>query len=122
MVVVDSRIEAAQHLTSDEPVDKGGSAEPFDVNISAKSPKSMTNADALVMMAESFLGIKPDGSELNQCRDNEITHGRAIEQINKVNGLGIESETCIPNWYGDPLNLNDIISGLWYVDHPPELN
>ncbi len=53
MVVVDSRIEAAQHLTSDEPVASGGSAGPLDVNISAKSPKYTTNADALVMMAGS---------------------------------------------------------------------
>ncbi len=272
--IVMAAIEAAQQLTSDEPVDKGGSAEPFDVNISAKSPKSTTNADALVMMAESFLAngpssrtaadryqivvnvdadvlsagegtceldggpsicpetarrlccdasivemakdmqdqnnhtqprqlakrtrtipssirravhlrdqgcrfpgcgsriyvdvhhikhwahggthemknlvelcwrhhrlvheggwgikpddngafeaIKPDGTKMSEHnRDNEITHGHAIEQLNKVNGLGIDSDTCIPNWYGDPLNLNDIISGLWYVDHPDGLN
>ena len=54
-IIVMAAIEAAQHLTSDEPVDKGGPAGPPDVNISAKSPKSTTNADALVMMAESFL-------------------------------------------------------------------
>ncbi len=268
--IVMAAIEAAQTEISDEPVDKGGSAEPFDVNISAKSPKSTTNADALVMMAESFLAngpgsrtggdryqivvnvdadvladnsegtceldggpivaaetarrlscdasivemtededtqprqlakrtrtippsirravhlrdqgcrfpgcgsriyvdvhhikhwahggtheihnlvelcfhhhrlvheggwgikpndhatfeaIKPDGTVINEhARDNHISHGHAIEELNKLNGLGIDSDTCIPNWYGDPLNLNDIISGLWYVDHPPELN
>lgn len=71
----------------------------------------------------TFEAIKPDGTEMNEhARDNHISHGRAIEQLNKANGMGIESETCIPNWYGDPLNLNDIISGLWYVDHPDGLN
>ncbi len=46
----------------------------------------------------TFEAIKPDGTKINEHnRDNEITHGHAIEQLNKLNGLGIDSDTCIPN-------------------------
>ncbi|MBI1843838.1 MAG: DUF222 domain-containing protein [Actinobacteria bacterium] len=59
--LVMAALQAAQHVATEqapaehEPVDKGGPAGPPDGNLTAKPEVAATNADALVMMAESFL-------------------------------------------------------------------
>jgi hypothetical protein len=44
-----------------------------------------------------------------------------IEARNTKKGVAIEPDTCIPTWYGDPLDLDHITTSLmqqWVWEHP----
>ena len=67
-----------------------------------------------------LLAIRPNGDTLHhRCGRHRRSHGGAIEHLNRNDGLCINSETCVPHCYGDRLDLDHIITGLWYTDHPP---
>ncbi len=68
----------------------------------------------------NLTAINPSGETLHRRCDHHRSHGKAIEHVNHNNGLRIDPNTCIPQCYGDRLDLDHIITALWYTDHPPE--
>lgn len=60
---------------------------------------------------------KPTGDVLPRCRKHRVEDGDSIEGRNRECGIDIDPTTCIPNWYGDPLDLDLISDGLLYLDH-----
>jgi hypothetical protein len=62
------------------------------------------------------LAIRPNGNVLARPRAPRAHHGYEIEHKNRKLGLSIDPKTTIPRWYGDPLDLKDIISNLVSVE------
>jgi hypothetical protein len=62
------------------------------------------------------LAIRPNGNVLARPRAPCAHHGYEIEHVNRKLGVSIDAKTTIPRWYGDPLNLKDIISNLVSVE------
>lgn len=62
--------------------------------------------------ADELVAIRPNGNVLPRPRPMEHHDGHEIERDNRVRGVSINPTTCIPRWYGDPLDLEDIVSGL----------
>jgi hypothetical protein len=58
------------------------------------------------------LAIRPNGNVLAGPHPPSPTDSRAVERANRRCGLRIGPTTCIPRWYGDPLNLPDVIDAL----------
>ena len=58
------------------------------------------------------LAIRPNGNVLPRPRrrDPDCRHG--VERQNRARGRSIDPTTCIPRWYGDRLDLAEIVSGL----------
>ena len=42
---------------------------------------------------------------------------RAIEHDNRRHGVTIDPSTPIARWYGDPLDLDHVVTALWCIDH-----
>lgn len=59
---------------------------------------------------------KPTGDVLPRCRQHHITDGDSIEDRNRQRCIDIDPTTCIPNWYGDPPDLDCIMDSLLYLD------
>lgn len=105
---LDPALQAAHELTGNEPVDKGGPAGPSDRNLTSKPAVAITNADALVMMAESFLA---NGPNVRTGGDRHaIVLNVDIEVLSDHDGEG----TC-------ELDGGPSIA-LWCTDHPAERN
>ena len=68
-----------------------------------------------------LVAIQPNG-ELLALRSVSIDPGDgSIEARNTDQGVAIEPDTCIPTWYGDPLDLDHITTSLmqqWEWEHP----
>jgi hypothetical protein len=62
------------------------------------------------------LAIMSNGNVLPRCRPIDVADDGGLERRNCENGITIEPDTCIPRWYGDPLDLNHVITGLWCID------
>jgi hypothetical protein len=58
------------------------------------------------------LAIRPNGNVLPRPKSPKPCKGEEIRQENRQFGLLIDPMTCIPRWYGDPLNLHEVVSGL----------
>lgn len=61
------------------------------------------------------LAITPKGNVLPRSRSTEVVDDEGIEHRDLEQGIAIEPDTCIPRWYGDPLDLNHVITGLWCI-------
>jgi hypothetical protein len=58
------------------------------------------------------LAIRPNGNVLPRPKATTPCDGHEVERANRSRGIAIDPTTCIPRWYGDPLNLKDIVSSL----------
>jgi hypothetical protein len=58
------------------------------------------------------LAIRPNGNVLPRPRATGGHDGHEIERGNRDLDIKIEPTTCIPRWYGDRLDLDEIVSGL----------
>ena len=58
------------------------------------------------------LAIRPNGNVLPRPRPPTATDGREAERDNRQLGLVIGPNTIIPRWYGDALNLPDVVDAL----------
>jgi hypothetical protein len=58
------------------------------------------------------LAIRPNGNVLPRPRPPTPTSPDEVERSNVRLGLAIGPHTIIPRWYGDPLNLPDIVDAL----------
>jgi hypothetical protein len=58
------------------------------------------------------LAIRPNGNVLPRPRPPKYCTGQEIERANRQLGLPIDPTTSIPRWYGDPLHLHEVVSGL----------
>jgi hypothetical protein len=47
--------------------------------------------------------------------------GAAIVELNAKQGLDIDSDTAIPMWGGEGLDLGWAVTSLWYSNHPAAL-
>ncbi|HEX9467769.1 MAG TPA: DUF222 domain-containing protein, partial [Acidimicrobiia bacterium] len=69
-----------------------------------------------------LLAIQPNGNVLPRCwRPPAEVVDRGVEHLNRERGIEIDRTTCIPNWYGDPLDLGHITTSLWCADNREEL-
>jgi hypothetical protein len=59
-----------------------------------------------------LLAIRPNGNVLPRPRPPTPTEPHAIGRDNVRLGLTIGPKTIIPRWYGDPLNLPDVVDAL----------
>jgi hypothetical protein len=59
-----------------------------------------------------ILAIRPNGNVLPRPRPPSPTDPEAVERSNVRLGVVIGPSTIIPRWYGDPLNLPDVVDGL----------
>lgn len=64
--------------------------------------------------AGAVFATKPTGDVLPRCREHRIVDGDSIEGRNREHGIEIDPMTCYPNWYGEPLDLDHILTGLCY--------
>ena len=68
-----------------------------------------------------LVAIQPNGEPI-ALRSVTIDPGDgSIEARNTKTGVAIEPDTCIPTWYGDPLDLDHITTSLmqqWEWEHP----
>ena len=58
------------------------------------------------------LAIRPNGNVLPRPRPPRECTSDDIRRVNCRRGTIIDPTTCIPRWYGDPLNLHEVVSGL----------
>jgi hypothetical protein len=58
------------------------------------------------------LAIRPNGNVLPRPRPPTPADGHAVERHNARVGLTIGPKTIIPRWYGDPLDLPDVVDAL----------
>jgi hypothetical protein len=58
------------------------------------------------------LAIRPNGNVLPRPRGPRRYSGDEIRCENEKRGSAIDPTTCIPRWYGDPLNLQEVVCGL----------
>jgi hypothetical protein len=56
--------------------------------------------------------IRPNGNVLPRPRPPSPTDPHAVERTNERLGVTIGPDTIIPRWYGDPLNLPDVVDAL----------
>ena len=62
------------------------------------------------------LAIRPNGNVLPRTRGSGPHDPREIERANRRRGAAIDPSTCIPRWYGDRLELHDVVSSLVSAD------
>jgi hypothetical protein len=63
-----------------------------------------------------LLAIRPNGNVLPRPRRVQPDGRHGIEHQNRERGVSIDPTTCIPRWYGDRFDLNEIVSGLVAAD------
>jgi hypothetical protein len=76
----------------------------------------------LVAEADGELtAIQPNGERLTLRSVSIDPNDGGIETRNTNRGIIVEPDTCIPRWYGDPLDLDHITTSLmqqWEWEHP----
>ena len=68
-----------------------------------------------------LVAIQPNGDTLTLRSVTIDPEDGGIESGNTKTGVVIEPDTCIPTWYGDPLDLDHIATSLmqqWVWEHP----
>jgi hypothetical protein len=58
------------------------------------------------------LAIRPNGNVLPRPRPPSPSVGVSVERDNTRLGVVIAPDTIVPRWYGDPLNLPDVVDAL----------
>jgi hypothetical protein len=58
-----------------------------------------------------LIAIRPDGTELGATDGARFDH-RGIGRSNHDRGVAVTSDTAIPKWYGDPIDVNWVIDSL----------
>jgi hypothetical protein len=58
------------------------------------------------------LAIRPNGNVLPRPQPPRRCTGEEIRSENRRRGTVIDPTTCIPRWYGEPLRLAEVVSGL----------
>jgi hypothetical protein len=66
------------------------------------------------------IAARPDGTIVRSAIDRTIDSD--LERANHEHGGAIAPDTIVPAWYGDPLHLGDIISGLAWLDEAANYN
>ena len=64
----------------------------------------------------AVIAIRPNGNVLARPRPASGHDPHAVERDNRRWGIAIDPTTCIPRWYGDRLDLAEIVSGLVSAD------
>jgi hypothetical protein len=62
-----------------------------------------------------LIAIRPDGTELGVADDPAFDH-RGIAASNAARGVAVTRTTAIPNWYGEPIDVQWVIDSLWWRD------
>jgi hypothetical protein len=64
------------------------------------------------------LAIRPNGNVLRAPPPAQNADPQHIADANRSYGITIDPTTCIPQWHGDKLDLDHIITGLLCIDRP----
>ena len=68
---------------------------------------------------DGLVAITPNGTRMAAARSTgDDTDADRIVAINDESGLAIDSETVVPMWSGDRLDLGWAVTSLWYSNHP----
>ncbi|HZR15111.1 MAG TPA: DUF222 domain-containing protein [Acidimicrobiia bacterium] len=65
----------------------------------------------------TFVAIDPLGRVVRPGQPARTGDQHAIEDDNRRRGIAIDSTTPIARWYGDPLDLDHVVTALWCIDH-----
>ena len=62
------------------------------------------------------IAIRPNGNVLPRYRPTGVDDRYGLERSNRQRGRTIDPTTCVPQWYGDHLDLDHIVTGLLAAD------
>jgi hypothetical protein len=62
-----------------------------------------------------LIAIRPDGTELGAHDRPRFDHCD-LGRSHRDRGVTVTSDTAVPKWYGDPIDVNWVIDSLWCID------
>ena len=101
-----SAYEAWCRTEGEEPVSPKALSQQLVARFSAR-----LNRDTAARWIDGIRLLEPVTDEAD-ASSAEPRDGYEIERENGANGAAVDPTTCMPRWYGDPLDLDAIVSGL----------